>query len=154
MRAIRCANIKETPYLRKHLPKITRPDFGLAVDLGAGNLRNTRFARELGWTVLPFDRAGDHGSTKLDLGVERLPLGEGTVDLFLCNYVLCFMDHGQRAHLMSEIGRTARSGAHIVVEMYGAKTSIPHDIWEIFGMLGDGWRTIRVSKDRLIARKD
>lgn len=153
MKAVRCGNAKETPYLRKHLPGISRPVFGLAVDLGAGNLRNTKFARDLGWFVLPFDRAGDNGSVKSDLGTDRLPLNAESVDLLLCNYLLCFMDDGQRRHLMSEIDRVAKPGAHVVVEMYKAKTSIPYDIKEIVGMLGNGWRVVRMSKERFIARK-
>lgn len=152
MKAIRCGNNKPTPYLRKHLPQIPRPKESLAVDLGAGNLRNTQFARSLGWQVLPLDAAGDHGSIRVNLACEDIPCGDSSVDLFLCNYMLCFLTEIQRLRLMAEIDRTAKPGAHIVVEMFPAKDGHPYDIREIAASLG--WTIIRMSKDRLIARRD
>lgn len=149
MRPVRCANDRPTPYLRRHLPGI--PAGGFALDLGAGNLRNTEFARSLGWLVMPIDAAGDHGSIRVDLGRDRLPFRDSSISLFLCNYLMCFLDDGQRAHLISEIGRVARPGAHIVVEMYRAKDEFPYDIKGIADQLG--WWTVRMSKDRFIARK-
>jgi hypothetical protein len=122
-----------------------------AVDLGAGNLRNTEFARSLGWCVLPLDAAGDHGSLRIDLGKDRLPCDDGSVDLFLCNYTLCFLDEKQRAHLVSEVRRAAKGGAHIFVEMYKAKNSFPYDTREISNRLG--WKIVRMSKDRFVARR-
>jgi len=41
-----------------------------ALDLGAGNLRNTVFAESLGWTVTPIDVAGDNGNPSLGVQEE------------------------------------------------------------------------------------
>jgi hypothetical protein len=152
MKPIRCGNDRPTPYLRKHLPGILPHGIrSSAVDLGAGNLRNTRFARSLGWRVLPLDAAGDHGSLKVDLAREDIPCGDSSVDLFLCNYLLCFMTEVQRLRLLAEIDRTARPGAHIVVEMFNAKKGFPYDTGKIAKQLG--WEILRMSKDRFIARR-
>jgi dUTP pyrophosphatase len=153
VKVVRCGTSKPTPYLRKHLPIIStagpRP---LALDLGAGNLRNTRFAQSLGWWVLPVDAAGDHGSMKIDLGKDRLPCDNGSIDLFLCNYVIPFMNEEQRAHLISEIQRVATPGAHIIVEMFHAKNGFPYDIKKLVNQLG--WAVVKMSKDRFIARNE
>jgi hypothetical protein len=61
------------------------------------------------------------------------------------------MDEGQRAHLISEIQRAARPGAHIVVEMFRAKEAFAYNIKKISGQLE--WEVIRMSKDRFIARR-
>jgi len=153
MKPVRCGNSKPTPYLRKHLPGITTVGpLPTALDLGAGNLRNTGFARSLGWWVLPLDAAGDCGSMKVDLGRDRLPCDDGSVDLFLCNYVMCFMDEGQRAHLISEIRRAASHGAHIFVEMFRAKGGFPYDTRKLADAIG--WAIMRMSRDRFIARRE
>lgn len=150
MRPVRCGNAKATPYLRQHLPGIPVADPPLALDLGAGNLRNTEFAESLGWVVMPLDAAGDHGSQRIDLGRDRLPCADRSINLFLCNYLMCFLDDRQRTHLVSEIRRTARPGAHLVVEMYGAKSAFPYDTKKIASKLG--WEILRISKNRFIAR--
>lgn len=139
--------------MRRHLPDIPLAEGRLAVDLGAGNLRNTEFAESLGWVVMPIDAAGDHGSLRMDLGRDRLPCHDMTVSLFLCNYVMCFMDAGRRAHLISEIRRTARLWAHLVVEMFPSKRGVPYDTKELFSLLGREWDVVRMSKDRFIARR-
>jgi hypothetical protein len=152
MKPVRCGNSRPTPYLRRHLPGIPKGASGFALDLGAGNLRNTVFARSLGWHVLPLDAAGDNGSLRCDIGSDRLPVADGSVDLFLCNYVLCFLCPDQRRHLVSEINRSAGGGAHVAVEMYEARKAFPYDTSEIAGSLGCRWRILRKSKDRFIAR--
>lgn len=154
MRPIRCGNSRPTPYLRLRLPSVplvgtARP---LALDLGAGNLRNTRFAESLGWVVLPIDMAGDHGSLRLDLGHDRLPCADLAIGLFLCNYVMCFMDVRQRIHLISEIRRAACPRAHIFVEMYRARKGFPYDTRELARDLG--WTVLEISGDRFHARRD
>lgn len=151
MKPIRCGNNNPSPYIRKHLPNMLVPKESLAVDLGAGNLRNTKFVQSLGWNVLPLDAAGDHGSIKVDLGKEPIPCLDASVDLFLCNFVMCFMDEGERNHLISEVNRTSRLGAYIVVEMFQAKKAFPYDVKVICEKLG--WHVITISKDRFIAQK-
>jgi len=149
---VRCNNNQATPYLRRHLPRIATAlgPLPIAFDLGAGNLRNTNFARSLGWWVMPLDVAGDFGSMKVDLGSDHLPCGDNLVDLFLCNYVMCFLSSTGKRHLISEIKRTARLKAYIVVEMYQAKNTDPYDTKELTNLLG--WNILRFSKDRFIAR--
>jgi hypothetical protein len=151
MKPIRCGNSNSSPYVRKHLPNILVPKDSLAVDLGAGNLRNTKFAQSLGWNVLPIDAAGDNGSVKVDLGKEPIPCLDHSVDLFLSNYVMCFMNENECDHLISEIHRTARSSAHIIVEMFQAKKAFPYNVQAMCKKLG--WHVIIVSKDRFIAQK-
>jgi len=151
MKPIRCGSKTPTPYLRKYLPSIPLPSAKpLALDLGAGNLRNTEFAESLGWTVMPIDAAGDNGSFCMDLGNEHLPCYDGTINLFLCDYLMCFLPEDQRIHLVSEIKRTAAEGAYIIVEMFRAKNGFPYNTKTLVNMLG--WNIIRISKDRFIAK--
>jgi len=147
-RPVRCNNYDPTPYVRKHLPKIEVE--GVALDLGCGNLRNTRFAESLGYTVWPFDKGGDYGM-KLDLGKETIPIKE-KVDLILCNYVMCFLTDQERKHLSKEIDRTSKPGTYLILEMYEAKQGVPYNMKDIRSLFG-GWKTIHMEKDRFILKK-
>ena len=145
---VRCNNYEPTPYVRKHLPKFA--EAGTALDLGCGNLRNTKFAESLGYYVWPFDKGGDYG-IKLDLGKEIIPLEE-KVDLILCNYVMCFLTNQERRHLAKEIERFSKSGTYLILEMYSAKQGVPYNMNEIRSLFSD-WETIHNEKDRFVLKK-
>jgi hypothetical protein len=152
---IRCGGNNETPYLRKYLPKIKADKSRLLVDLGCGNLRNTRFAQSLGYTnTLSFDKANDFvGVKKLDLGCERIPVRTNGASIILCNYLVCFLDTKERKHLYSEITRIAAKGCYLFMEMFPAKQGTEYDTNQIRNSFV-GWKTIRLSKDRFILQKD
>jgi len=153
-RAIRCGGIRTpTPYVKKHLPSLNIPKTGLVIDLGCGNLRNSLYVKSLGFEkVMPMDKAGDFG-LKIDLGTEKLPLKNDTVELVLCNYLLCFMSPNERKHLCQEINRVSKPGTHLMVELYPAKNGYKYSTKAIIDYFA-GWKTIHAIKDRFILRKE
>jgi hypothetical protein len=115
---IRCPNERETPYVRKILPTIVAPKSGLVVDLGCGNLRNTKYIKTLGYTnVLSYDKVGDLG-IKLDLGKEKIPIRSNKANIILCNYLFCFLNNKERQHLTKEIKRIAKKRCFLLMEMH------------------------------------
>jgi len=150
---IRCGDGKRaTPYLRKHLPDLDISRDVLAVDLGCGNLRNTNYLKELGFKkISPFDKAGDFGF-QVDLGKEKVPVFDRSVGLILCNYVLCFLNKPEKAHLASEIERMAAPGCYLFVELYPAKKAYKYTTDAVCNLF-QGWEIIHKVKDRFIFRK-
>lgn len=150
---VRCHSERETPYIRRFLPTLTSPKSGLVVDLGCGNLRNTKYARSLGYNnVLSYDKAGDFG-IKLDLGKDKIPIRRRKASIILCNYLLCFLNESERQHLIGEIKRIAKKGCFLFVEMYHAKKALPYDIGNILELFSDSWSIRHVSKDRFIIQR-
>ena len=85
---IRCPNERETPYVRRFLPTVAAPKSGLVVDLGCGNLRNTKYAKSLGYkNVLSYDKGGDFG-IELDLGRDRIPIRAKKANVY-CVTICC-----------------------------------------------------------------
>lgn len=152
MKVVRCHRSRATPYLRRHLPDLPVRKSALVLDLGCGNLRNTRFARSLGFRrVMPVDAAGDFG-IQVQLGTDPIPADDGSVGLVLCNYLLCFLNSRERAHLIREIKRVSLPGTHVVLEMYPAKSGVPYDMDRIVRQFG--WTVLHRVKDRFVARRD
>lgn len=140
------------PYLRQHLPDLPVEKSVLVLDLGCGNLRNTRFAKSLGFRrVRSIDAAGDFG-IKAILGVDPIPAEDGSAGLVLCNYLLCFLNKRERARLIKDIKRVSYTGTHIILEMYPAKQGKPYDMDRIVRQFG--WAIIHRVKDRFIARRE
>jgi len=152
MRVWRYNIFKETPYLRRWLPNLPVKKNDLVLDLGCGNLRNTHFARKLGFKhIRSIDAAGDFG-IQATLGTDPIPANDKSVGLVLCNYLLCFMNDRERAHLIEEIKRVSRIGTHIVLEMYPTRNGTPYSMDKIIQQLG--WTVLHRIKDRFIARRD
>jgi hypothetical protein len=149
---IRCGDGKKaTPYLRKHLSALDISRDVLAVDLGCGNLRNTNYLKELGFKrISPFDKAGDFGF-QIDLGKEKVPVFDKSVGLILCNYLLCFLNKSEKAHLVNEINRMASFGCYLFVELYPAKKAYKYNTNSVRNLF-DGWETIHKIKNKFILR--
>lgn len=97
------------------------------LDLGAGNGRNMYFVRDrlrMAGPALGLDRDPVEGVKYSDLGVDTIPVNDGTVDVILCQYLLMFMKPEERLHLMKEIERVAASGAAMLVELFPAKSGL------------------------------
>jgi SAM-dependent methyltransferase len=134
---VRCGRPGMTPYLDSKLQVIK----GLlneksaaevvVVDIGCGNGRNMNGLIKLGFDpakVQGFDMCPDNpGVTALKLGHDKFPQADASVDLFLANYVFMFLDDAEVAQVMTEINRTAKKDAVIVIELYPAKDSRIHN---------------------------
>ena len=141
-----------TPYLEKYLPQLAISKAGLVIDLGCGNLRNSLYAKSLGFEkLMPMDKTGDFG-LKIDLGTEKLPLKSNSVSLVLCNYLLQFMSPKERKHICQEINRVATDNCHLIVELYQTGNGYKYNTKTIMGYLKN-WQAIHITKDRFILRK-
>jgi len=148
---VRCNKTEPTPYLRKNLALMGCP--GHAIDIGCGNMRNTRFISSHGWSVTPIDMC-DAQNPRI-LGHDAFPFKDGSVNLFLANYVFMFLDQKERAHVIGEIQRTAAPGARIMIELYPAKDSCIHTKKETNALRDElieniGWRVVRKPSERCI----
>ena len=152
-KAVRCNNKKPTPYLRKYFHSFQLCKDDLILDLGCGNLRNTKYMESFDFfNVLPIDKARDYGY-QVDLGSEKIPgnFCSGKAKLILCNYVMCFLNNKERVHLSKEINRVSEKGTYLMVEMYEAKLGIPYDMDMIRGMF-ESWDLIHQEKNRFIVK--
>ena len=166
-RPVRCNTSKPSPYLASHWQLLFRTGRLLtnaqpihyAVDIGAGNGRNTKFLMEAGCIVTPLDaHDGCPRVIHVLLGYHELPVPSNNVDIILCQYVLMFLDLPQRKQLYGEIQRIAAHGCSIMVELYPAKAShAPTEAAtaklqrEVVGALG--WSIVHQAKNRFIARR-
>ena len=122
---VRCGRTEATPYLRAHWRKLQvcdDPDDEVVLDLGCGNMRNTRFMRERGFRVVPVDMCAE-GAEKCVLGVDALPVPDRSVTIILANYVFMFLNRRELRFLLDEILRVAAPHCRIMVELYPAKDS-------------------------------
>ena len=75
-----------------------------ALDLGCGNGKNSEWLKGLGYEVLSFDQKPDYGYP-IVLGRKPLPVFSDSVNVFLLQYVLMFLEPGEIEHLVTEILR-------------------------------------------------
>lgn len=131
---VRCGRKGMTPALRdwlKHLKTLLddRDASSLTVvDVGCGNGRNMNGLLQLGFDenkMKGYDMCPNAGSAavKLTLGHDDFPEPDASVDMFLANYILMFLDDAEIDKVISEINRTAAAGAVVMVELYPAKDS-------------------------------
>jgi SAM-dependent methyltransferase len=162
---IRCGRTDPTPYLRRHWKKLLpyngagEPIKSAAiVDIGCGNGRNSKFLKTEGYkNGVAFDMVNDYGF-KITLGRDNFPLFAGGVDVVLANYVFMFLSVKERAHLIKEIKRIAKTGCRIIVELYPAKDSFAVndaecELLKLELIKQLGWNLERESTHRFIARK-
>ena len=175
---VRCGRRGPTPFLKKMEPTLweycqERCNGGIprVADLGCGNGRNVLFMRQdprgHTWIVHGLDMAptGCEGcSENFRLGQDRFPYDDQSVNLFLANYSLMFLDKDETIQVMREINRTADDGALLVVEMYPARDSeTPNDdmirdrmTWIAGMMRGQPgyWGILYNAKSRMILQKE
>lgn len=122
---VRCGKRDPTPYLRECFYRSRiRPRVGeVAVDIGCGNGRNSRYLRTMGYDVYACDMAPNAGGIPLMLGHDRLPGRKGNVRVILANYVLMFLNKRERLQVYAEIDAVAKHGTKLVVELYAARDS-------------------------------
>jgi SAM-dependent methyltransferase len=160
---VRCGRRTATPYLRKNINVlnpmgIKDPTKVQVVDIGCGNGRNSDFMKENGYeNVLSLDMVNDYGY-KIVLGEDKIPIPNKSADIILANYILMFLDDGERAQLIGEIQRIAKSGCSIMVELYPAKDSVIQTQEEMLTLQDEifralGWDKVRYSQGRFIAQK-
>lgn len=167
---VRCGRNTETPYLRKNAKLLTADadHGGVAVDIGCGNGRNSKFAVDLGYTVYAFDMAKGQTCCKdliafdaIVLGKDALPLNDNCVNLILANYILMFLNKRELMRIMLEMHRISAAGCKMVIELYPAKDSYTPTVEACTTLLNDisktfskhGWDVKRKSKDRMILVK-
>ena len=160
---VRSGNTVPSPYLRDNISLLVGGRKNLskikAIDLGCGNLRNTRFLKMCGLkNITPIDMVDDCAEV-LVLGRDQLPFRARTINVILCNYVFMFLSPEERVRLCREINRVAAKGCTIMVELAVVKHSyllntvqMRHMLWRLFHLIG--WERVSYSPSgRFIARK-
>lgn len=134
---VRCGRQGPTPYLKAQEPRLWSMVKGSRVlDLGCGNGRNMKFLASLctpatggrEWSCSGIDMAKScpgSGCTCYEgvLGASSFPMGDKTVNLFLANYSLMFLNDKELRGVVREIARTSDNKALLMVELYPAKDS-------------------------------
>ena len=119
---VRCNRATPSPFV-SYVISAQHTGNRLALDLGCGNGRNSRYLADKGFRVRAFDKFADQYGEELDLGRQVLPVGSKTASLVLCSYLLMFLTPAERQWLYGEIGRTAADRCMLLVELYAAKQS-------------------------------
>ena len=158
-RPVRCGSRNATPYLRKNFLKFCghmAPYHCHIADIGCGNMRNSDYLREFGYyNIHAFDKVTDKG-TEIDLRTESIPLGNESVSVILCNYVLCFLTQKERLQVIREMDRIACEDCVVFVELHPAKNAKPYDIQHLVNVFKrriGGWECLHLVKDRFILKK-
>ncbi|MGI6036990.1 MAG: class I SAM-dependent methyltransferase [Limnochordia bacterium] len=93
------------------------------LDLGAGNLRNSLYLRQLGYRVLAADLPGQLAKLTLPPGLDGLvTLGlldqsRLQVDLILCTYVFNILTSPQRKALLRQVSSNLKPGGFLFLEL-------------------------------------
>jgi len=122
-----------TPYLRKNWDVLSENvdlKTAVTVDLACGNGRNTNFMLASGISIdnaKAYDMVDDYGE-KLLLGEEDIPLEDKSVDIVLANYIFMFLSPHECKNLVREIGRIAKVGCRVMVELETVKQSNTPDV--------------------------
>lgn len=159
-------HLEPTPYLREWLPKLPPPRSrcrSLAVDLGCGSGRNSRYLIETGYLVRSFDLDADYPPAEPWKAGQGLPISNETVSLVLCQYVLMFLTDVEIACTLDSVNRITEPGGHVIVELQpGVTASRPVNLDRVFGYLvgagrwneaGSEWRVLHLVKDRCVLGK-
>ena len=146
---------KPSPFLVKHHNMMD--DEYPILDIGCGNMRNTKWLRSKGYLVFPIDmiRPQCYGSDSVVLKtLPRDSLPTGYYDGFLLNYVLMFMSNKERTRICKQIDSRARPSAIVFIEMYESVSGKSYDLKKIIGEYIDrGWWVVRKQNNRCILRK-
>ena len=162
---VTCGREMPSPYLVKQWDKTLKQRLAngaRAVDLGCGNGRNSKFLRSKGLRVEGFDACLEEQNKRVVLGKDVVPVKANSVDLILLNYVLMFLSEAEMVQLAGEVGRIAKRGCVVVIEMYPAKDS--HDttnemcevamtMFKRFLLRSQSWEPIHETKMRQILER-
>ena len=151
-----------SPYLKRNLTLLAEGidrRWGVVVDLGCGNGRNSEFLAKKGFRrIHSYDMLDDYGEA-LVIGRDRVPLVACGVSLILANYLLMFLGKRELENALTEIKRIAVPGCKLVVELYNAKESRTPTKDKMLRLQADivrrlGWTEIKSSRGRFIVRND
>lgn len=159
-------HLEPTPYLRKWLPKLPKPrplGATLAVDLGCGNGRNSRFLIRAGFYVESYDMETSYAPARPWRAGQRLPVSNESAALVLCQYMLMFLPDVEIACTLDQINRITKPGGHVIIELQdGVCASRPVNMDRVFGYLvgagawnenGSEWRVLNLTKERCVLEK-
>jgi len=149
---VRCPKTTPTPYLKENLKHF--PPHGRVLDIGCGNGRNTKFMASKGYNVIAVDMAPPDFGVAMVLGEDDLT-AHGVFDIVIANYVLMFLNKGERNLVMDQIDQVTKVGGILTVELYAAKDAYECSIEEVSSFFFQrGWQKIRLSKEKCVLVKE
>jgi len=148
---------KPTPYIREMFDKLELPKDINILDLATGNGRNARFILDKGYdNVYCFDRIQNPTNNQIEhinLWEAGKPItGLPKIDLFLIQYLFCFLNKTTRKKVVSQINKNANKNVIAIIEVQSTKTAGTIEIDEIIPLFKK-WEVLHKRKNRCILKK-
>ena len=148
---------KPTPYLRDFFDRLELSKDINILDLAAGNGRNTKFLLDKGYNnIYCFDRITKPPNSQIDCinyWKAGTPIvGLPKIDLFLIQYLFCFLDKSIKKNVYKQVNKVANDNAIAIIEVQDTKSAGTIEIEEIIELF-ENWEILNQRKKRCILRK-
>jgi len=148
---------KPTPYLREMFDKLELSKNINILDLATGNGRNARFILDKGYeNIYCFDRITNPTNSQIEninYWEAGLPIvGLPEIDLFLIQYLFCFLNKTTKRKVASQINKIANKNALAIIEVQDTRSAGKINVEEIIPLFKK-WEVLNERKKRCILKK-
>lgn len=148
---------KPTPYLRDFFDRLELKKNINILDLAAGNGRNAKFLLDKRFNnIYCFDRITNPPNSQIDYinywKAGTPIIGLPKIDLFLVQYLFCFLNKTTKKKVASEINKAASNNAIAIIEVQDTKSTGEINIDEIIPLFKK-WEILNQRKKRCIIKK-
>jgi|10_taG_2_1085330.scaffolds.fasta_scaffold00018_181 hypothetical protein len=147
-----------TPYIRDMFDKLKLSKKINILDLATGNGRNARFLLDKGYdNIYCFDRIQDPPNSQVDYinywQAGSPIIGLPKIDLFLIQYLFCFLNKTVKKKVVVQINKNANKNAIAIIEVQNTKSAGKINIDEIIPLFGKRWQVLNKRQKRCILKK-